>query len=218
MVGLTTVAVSEESGRLITVRGRGRVRRRPDEANLSISVESTEATASEAQEVTSRRMRQLLHALAERGIHAGDLATQAVSLEPTYDYRESGARLTGYRANQTLGARLRHLDDLGPTIDGALAAGASGISGVTLGIADERQAEDEARGLAFADARHRAERLALAAGVRLGRLISLSEGSVDGGPRPMMPLRVEMAAADTPIAEGSTEVVVEVQATFAIED
>jgi len=210
--------MSSEPQRLITVRGVGRVRRRPDQATLSVSVERTAPTAAEAQAGTSQQMRDVMTALSGRSIDASDLSTEAISLEPTYDYRESGARLTGYRANQALGLRLRRLDELGPTVDAAVASGATGISGVTLGIADARSAEEEARGLAMADARHRAEGLATAAGVTLGSLVSLSEGSTDEGPRLMMRSQAEAMSADTPVAEGSTEVVVAVQASFAIDD
>lgn len=204
--------------RLISVRGIGRVRRAPDEATLSVSVERSAPTAAEAQAGASERMRKLMAALSDRGIDPSDLSTETISLEPTYDYRESGARLTGYRASQGLALRLRRLEELGPTIDAAVAAGASGISGVTMGIADSRSAEDEARGVAVADARHRAEVLAGVAGVTLGPLVGLVEGGPIRGPLPMMAKGVEAMSADTPIAEGSTEVVVEVQASFAIVD
>jgi len=198
------------------VRGVGRVRRAPDEAALSVSVERSALTAAEAQAGASERMRKVMSVLSGRGIDPSDLSTETISLEPTYDYRESGARLTGYRASQILALRLRRLDELGPTIDAAVAAGASGISGVTLGIADSRSAEDEARGLAVADARHRAEILASAVGVTLGPLVELAEGGPIRGPLPMMAKGMEAMSAGTPIAEGSTEVVVEIQASFAI--
>ncbi len=211
------MAVSSEPQRVITVRGMGRVRRRPDEATLSVAAERTAPTAAEAQAGTSQLMREVMTAMSSRGIDPSDLSTEAISLEPTYDYRESGTRLTGYRASQSLSLRLRRLDELGPTIDAAVAAGATGISGVTLSIADARSAEDEARALAVADARHRAEILARAADVTLGPLMSLSEGGAHDEPRPMMRLRAEMSAADTPIAEGSLDVAVEVTASFAME-
>lgn len=211
----------EEPRRLITVRGLGRVRRTPDEAVVSVSVERSAPTAAEAQAATSQRMREVMTALSSRGIDPSDLATEAISLEPTYDYRETGARLTGYRAVQSLGLRLPSLDELGPTIDAAVAAGATGISGVTMGIADARSAEDEARGLAVADARRRAEVLARAADVTLGALAALEEGSLIAGivgPMPLTALRAETLSADTPIAEGSAEVYVEVTASFVITD
>jgi len=208
--------VADRVERLISVRGVGRVRRAPDEAALSVSVERSALTAAEAQAGASERMRKVMSVLSGRGIDPSDLSTETISLEPTYDYRESGARLTGYRASQILALRLRRLDELGPTIDAAVAAGASGISGVTLGIADSRSAEDEARGLAVADARHRAEILASAVGVTLGPLVELAEGGPIRGPLPMMAKGMEAMSAGTPIAEGSTEVVVEIQASFAI--
>ncbi len=198
------------------MRGVGRVRRPPDEAALSVSVERSAPTAAEAQAGASEQMRKVMAVLSGRGIDPADLSTETISLEPTYDYRESAARLTGYRASQSFALRLRRLDELGPTIDAAVAAGASGISGVALGIADARSAEDEARGLAVADARHRAEILASAAGVTLGPLVELAEGGLIRGPLPMMAKGMEAMSADTPIAEGSTEVVVEIQASFAI--
>jgi len=208
--------VADRVERLISVRGIGRVRRAPDEAALSVSVERSALTAAEAQAGASERMRKVMSVLSGRGIDPSDLSTETISLEPTYDYRESGARLTGYRASQILALRLRRLDELGPTIDAAVAAGASGISGVTLGIADSRSSEDEARGLAVADARHRAEILASAVGVTLGPLVELAEGGPIRGPLPMMAKGMEAMSAGTPIAEGSTEVVVEIQASFAI--
>lgn len=198
------------------VRGLGRVRRRPDQAALSVSVERSAPTAAEAQASTSQQMLELMATLTGRGIDPADISTETISLEPTYDYRETGARLTGYRAGQSLSLRLRRLEELGPTIDIAVRAGATGISGVTLGIADARSAEDEARRLAVADARHRAEVLAHAAGADLGALTRLEEGGPSHGPLPMMTTRLEASSAKTPVAEGSAEIVVEVTASYAL--
>ncbi len=161
-------------------------------------------------------MLELMATLTGRGIDPADISTETISLEPTYDYRETGARLTGYRAGQSLSLRLRRLEELGPTIDIAVRAGATGISGVTLGIADARSAEDEARRLAVADARHRAEVLAHAAGADLGALTRLEEGGPSHGPLPMMTTRLEASSANTPVAEGSAEIVVEVTASYAL--
>jgi uncharacterized protein YggE len=178
-------------------------------------VEANAASASEAQSAASDGMRAVL-AAASRYAQPGDISTRTIALEPVYDYRESGARLTGYRASQSLGVRLRQLDQLGPLIDAAVEAGATGVNDVSLGLADAASAEAEALALAVSDARARAAQLAEAAGVRLGALLALSTVSAAQPPRPMM----RMAAAElagTPIAEGSAEVIVEVVAAFAIE-
>jgi uncharacterized protein len=199
--------------RVISVTGTGRTSRRPDQADLTLSAEATAANAGDAQRQVSESMRAILDAVGSR-VDARDIATQGIGLEPVYDYRESGAKLTGYRANQALAVRVRKLDDLGPVIDAAVGAGATGITAVSLGLADPAEAEAEARTKAVADARSRAEGLAAAAGVPLGELVRLEEGSIPGPPRPMMRMAAE--AMTTPVAEGSTEVIVEVRAVFAI--
>ena len=199
----------------ISVSGLGRASRPPDQARLSFSVEVTTSGAGDAQRGASEGMRAVLTALAE-SVDAGDLATQAIALEPVYDYRESGARLTGYRATQTVAVRVRRLDELGALIDRAVGAGATGITGVELGLADPAAAESEARAMAVADARTRAQGLADAAGATLGEVLALEEGPVTSPPRPMMRMAAEQMTGGTPLAEGTTEVVVEVRATFAM--
>lgn len=200
----------------IAVMGVGRVYRAPDQADVTLSVDMTEPRAAEAQRGASERMRSVQDAVLAL-VDQADASTRAIALEPVYDYRESGARLTGYRASQSLEVRIRRLEDLGPLIDAAVTAGANGIAGVALGLADPATAMAEARTLAVGDARARAEGLAAAAGVRLTRLSNLEEGALPGPPRPMMRMAAEAMAADTPVAGGSTEVMVEVRATYLIE-
>ncbi len=203
--------------RAVVVRGVGRVLRQPDRATLMVSVEITSPTAGEAQADTSTRMRRVLETLAGRGLDPADVSTQAITLEPTYDYRETGPRLAGYRATQAFLVRLRRIDELGPVVDAVIAAGATGVGSVSMELADPAGAESEARALAVADARARAEVLARAASVKLGGPLWLREAPVSEPPRPMMRMRAEaMAAADTPVSEGSTEVVIEVEVGFAI--
>lgn len=201
----------------VVVRGVGRVLRRPDQAGLAVSVEITAPTAGAAQADTSTRMGSVLETLATRGLDPADLSTQAIALEPTYDYREGGPRLAGYRSTQSVLVRLRRIEELGPVIDAVIAAGATGIGSVSMELADPAGAESEARALAVADARARAEVLARAAGVTLGEPLWLTEAPLPEPPRPMMRMRAEtMAASDTPVSEGSTEVVIEVEVGFAI--
>jgi uncharacterized protein len=103
-------------------------------------------------------------------------------------------------ASNILTIRLRQLDGLGAVLDAAVADGANTLNGLTFGLADPKPALDEARKEAVADARARAELLAAAAGVKLGRVISISEGVVPTDPAPMF--RAEASAAPVPVAGG----------------
>jgi len=52
--------------------------------------------------------------------------------------------------------------------------------------------------------------------VKLGAPLWITEGAPSGDPRPMMRMRAEMAAADTPVSEGSAEIVVEIEVGFSL--
>jgi uncharacterized protein YggE len=115
---------------------------------------------------------------------------------------------------------VRDLDAVGRTLDAGLDAGATGVDAVILGIADATAAETDARRLAVADARRRAETIAEAAGAAIGRLLTLSEGVSlpPPGPRGFKEMRFAMASADaaTPVEAGSLEVSVAVEATWEL--
>jgi uncharacterized protein YggE len=202
----------------ITVRGIGQVTAVPDQARISIGVEAAAPTAGDAQAAASARTTAVLATLREAAIAERDIASQRIALSPTYDYSGDTPRMTGYSASQRLSVRTRELDALGRVIDRAITAGATVVDDISLEVADPGPAQAGARQLAMTDARARAEALAQAAGVTLGRAVNVVEGPRGAEPRPFAKARAELmaAAADTPIAAGSTDVVVEVEVTFAI--
>ena len=75
---------------------------------------------------------------------------------------------------------------------------------------------DKARPLAVADAKRKADIYAAAAGVKVGRLVELSE-ETGGGPRPF-PQRAYASAraAATPIEPGQDKVTVAISARFEL--
>jgi uncharacterized protein YggE len=199
----------------ITVEGVGVVARPPDRATVTFGATARALSAAEAHRTAGGRMRSVLAALARLGIDAADLATRQIQLSPTYDYSESGQRLTGYLARQTLEVSVPRLDELPAVLDRAVSAGADEVASVALGIDDDAASLREARAAAVADARARAETLAVAAGVRVGPTTAIREAPREG---PIVPLaRMEARAADTPVAPGTIELTVRVEVTFAIE-
>ncbi len=202
----------------ITVHGIGRVTMRPDTASVILGVESLQRSARAAQEAGSRQMRSVFAALRGLGIAEDDLSTQQVSLDAQYDYSGEAPRQTGYLANQTLMVQVRSMDRVGPTIDTAIEAGATRVNGITFSVAEPAEAERRARTLAIGDARARAETLAEAAGVKVGRALSIVEGGMpQSGPPIIFARAAMMEKADTSVAAGTSEITIEVDVTFAIE-
>lgn len=187
----------------ITVTGEGRVQAAPDMATITLGVTTQGTTAAEAMAANSTELAKVMDRLTASGIAARDMQTTGLSLYPEWRPSADGQsqQIGGYTASNTLTLRIRALDSLGGVLDSAIQDGANTLNGVEFGLANPRPAEDEARKLAVADARARAELLAAAAGVQLGAIESISEAGAMSDPRPMMRMSAEAAGAP-PVAGG----------------
>ncbi|MDF3855098.1 SIMPL domain-containing protein [Paracoccus sp. P2] len=203
----------------LSVTGTGHATVQPDMATITLGVSTRAATAAEAMTQNAEAQAKVIETLKAEGIEARDIQTSGLNLSPVMDYSDQGQppKLTGYGAQNSVTVRVRDIAGLGAVLDKLVASGANEISGIAFSREDMTEAEDQARTEAVAEARRRAEVMAEAAGMRLGRLISLSEAPTGGGPRPMMAMRAQAAeAADTPIEAGELAVRADVTAVFAM--
>lgn len=194
-------ALAEETAPMITVTGTGVVEAAPDIATLSIGVTTQGATAAEALSMNSAATESVIARLTAAGIEPRDLQTSNLSLNPNWTgYDSSSPTISGYVAANLLTVRVRQLDTLGAVLDAAVTDGANTLNGLTFGLADPEPVLNEARKEAVADAKAKAALLAEAAGVTLGKLVSISEGMAPTDPVPMF--RAEAASAPVPVAGG----------------
>jgi uncharacterized protein YggE len=202
-------AASEGPGG-ITVQGTGTVTSIPDRAQLSFGVESQGETARAALAANGAEMRRVLAALKAAG--AKDVKTQYVSLSPRYGDEMS---VLGYVATNTVTATVEQIAKAGAVIDAAVEAGANQVSGPSLFLEDQDALYRDALAAAVDDARARAEALASAAHVSLGRVKTIVEG---GGISPPMPYAADAAlrAESTPVEAGKHEVSASVTVTFTV--
>ena len=204
--------------RSISVTGSGRVRVSPDIADVRVAVTVTRPTVKEARKVAAEVAARVLAAVAAQGVSTDDIQTEALSLQPDYEYLDNGPRLRGQQLTNRWAITVRDLDSVAGVIDEALAAGATTLDGVGFRVADVASAERSARVAAMRDARERAELLATEAGVTLGPVVSVSESPEAMPPRPVAMYRMAAAeAAPTPVEGGSLEIVSTVAVTFAID-
>lgn len=189
----------------ITVTGEGRVDLRPDMATISLGVTTQGDTAAAAMAANSAELARVLDRLRAAGIAERDLQTSGLSLNPNWDntYGSGGApQIRGYVAANMLTVRVRALETLGGVLDAAVTDGANTLNGVSFGLAEPDPMLDEARRRAVADASHRALLLAQAAGVGLGKVVSITEGGGYAPPVPMYRMQADAVAAPVPMAEG----------------
>jgi uncharacterized protein YggE len=204
----------------ISVSGTGRIVIAPDLADLRFGVSVTRATVTEARAVAAASMASVIDALRKLGIAETDLKTALLSLGPVYDYSTAGKpRLTGYNLSNAVVVTIRDLDKVAAAIDGAIAAGATGMDGVVFRVGDPARAEEQARRSAMAQARAKAETLAASAGVAIDGVASIVEAT-SGMPYPV-PYAAERSAAapsdvSTPVQPGTNEVTVTVLVVYLI--
>jgi uncharacterized protein YggE len=203
-----SAASTDGAGLGITVSGVGTVKAAPDQASFSFGVETQGATADEALAQNNDAVSRVVDAIKGQGIPDEDIQTQSVSVYPRYS--EDGQIIVGYTASNTVSVVIRDLDEVGAVVDAAAQAGANQVYGPNLSIADQTELYKEALAEAYDDARDKAEAVAAAAGVGLGAVLNVVEGSASF-PFP--------AAADA-AAEGGGVVIEpglqEIQATLTV--
>ena len=211
----------------LTINAEAKINVAPDIAYITAGVTEERATASEAMAAQAAAMNGVFSALEAAGIAAKDMQTSGLSLYPRYDYLEVAQRdgsvrgeqkLAGYVASNNITARVRKLDTLGATIDSLVKAGGNTFSGVTFALDNDKDLKNQARTQAMKEALAKAELYANAAGLKVARIVTISEG-YEYSPQPVMMARAEMAmdmAAPTPVAAGEVGVTASVSVLFEL--
>lgn len=202
----------------ITVIGEASIPATPDMATVSLGVTTEGATAAEAMAANSKALAAVIDRLKSAGIAEQDLQTANLSLNPNWTGYDSGQTptISNYIAMNMLNVRVRDLAVLGGVLDASIADGANTLNGITFELSSPRPVQDEARKAAVADAAAKAGLYATAAGVSLGKVISISEQQNYGGP---MPVFMEAkAASPVPVATGQIAMQTSVSVTYQIAD
>jgi uncharacterized protein YggE len=191
---------AERIDKLMTVTGEGTIAAVPDSAVIRLGVSSQGKTARAASDANAKEMTVVLAAIKESGVADRDIQTTSLSLQPQYDPNKAGApRLIGFQATNQVTIKIRDIGQLPAVLDRAIAAGANEMSGIEFVVSEQAKLLDKARIEAIADARRKAELYASAAGMKVGRVMAISEEGPTQTPRAYQTMR---AGAATPIAPG----------------
>ena len=206
---------------LLTVTADGKSTQTPDIANFSAGITTVGKTASIAMAANAAAMSRVIDALKSAGIADRDVQTSNLSLNPVFDngmQRDSDhPRITGYQASNTVAVRARAISGMGRVIDTLVGAGANEVSGPNFDLDHPEAALDEARIAATASARSRADLYAHATGLKVLRILSISEsGGNDSNSIVVTARRMSAKFAPTPISAGEVSVSVNVTVQFEL--
>ena len=205
-------------GTLLSVSASADATRVPDVASLSTGVVTQAADANAALKANSAQMNKVVAAIRAAGIAERDIQTSGINLNPQYRYADNEApKIIGYQASNTVSLKVRDITKLGRVLDSLAAQGANQINGPSFEIDQPEAAYDEARQAALKKAQARAEMYAKSLGLRVRRIVSISEG---GGFRPPMPMMKAMAmdarAESAPVAPGETTLSANLDVVFEL--
>jgi uncharacterized protein YggE len=162
----------------LTVVGTGTVEASPDIVYLTLGVDLKAGDAATVVTDASGRMDRVLAAFKAAGVAEEDIHTASYNLWVEQQYDPQTGNYTGvldYHIMHTVRITLRDLSQVGTVLAAAVEAGANSVNEITFSVADPDRLATEARARAIADAQQRAQEMAGALGITLGKVVSVSE-------------------------------------------
>ena len=213
---LPPASLSNSTTKTIQVTGTGTVSASPDQAILSLAVQTQGATATQATSANAIAMANVIAALTNAGIGNSSIQTVSYTLSPTYSNPVNQSVppvIIGYIAVNVIQVTVNDLRSVGRILDLAISAGANQVQGVSFTLSSYTLAalQKEALQLALADADGQAKAMATTLGVTIVGPISVTPGYEF---QPTNYSRLA-ATAETPIQSGTLQVTATAQVTYA---
>lgn len=225
-IATSVPAMAQENAEKIatmSLTGSGEVSAAPDMAMVTSGVISQADSARAALTDNTKAMSALIEAIKSAGIEARDIQTNGFSVSPRYaqnrgdDNRWEDRKIIGYQVNNGVSVRVRDLSKLGALLDAMVTKGANNIGGISFLVSDADARRDDARKAAVADVKRKAELYAEAAGVRLGRIMSISENGMGRPPQPVFAMRAKAMDEAVPVEAGEETLSVDVTITWELD-
>ncbi len=205
----------------LQVSGEGIVRVQPDMAMMRFGVVTENEDPEEARRRNAEAAREAMNAVRALGVEERDIKLETLRLQPKQEYNPTLQRYEqkGFEAVREVVVTVRDLDKLPNLVAEVVQKGANRLLGVMYDLENRDEARNQALQEAIGSARGKAQLMASALGVELGRPRQVIEQNFDF-PRPMMRLAMDMdaslskEAAPEPEAYASGEI--EVRATVMI--
>jgi hypothetical protein len=195
----------------VTASGEAVITAEPDQAEIDIGVVTQARSAPDAAKENAEKLARVMAEVKKLLGKGDEFKTASYSLNPNYRYPQGGKpEITGYTATNILRIKTGNLANVGKLIDASMQSGANAINRLAFTLKDEHAAQLQALRLASQKAKGKAEEIAGALGLKITRILSVSEGERAVRPIVMPVARgapmEALAAAPTPVEAGTIEV------------
>lgn len=212
------VVSTDEQQNQIRVIGVATIKKSPDIATARIGVQTFSGEIEPAVAENNEKTEAVLQALRQQGVAEEDIKTASFNVYPQRDYSNNKPNeIIGFQVDNMISVVLRDLTSVGKALQMAITAGANNVSGISFTLDDPEPVRNEARTKAIQNASQRAESMAKAAGVELGKAIMINELSQPGPIIARSGFDEAAVKSEVPIEPGELEVTVQVEVVFAID-
>jgi uncharacterized protein YggE len=170
----------------VTVSGNGKVSGTPDIATFSVTIQETANTSKNASAAANVKTTQVLSILAANNVSKNDIQTAQLTISPQYDWTNGTQTFKGQQATQTINVKLRNINpngsSVGAIIDALTVINNITLSGINFDIDNKAPLNNQARSLAYNDAKTKASQYAQLSGLRLGQALTITDNSYSSNP------------------------------------
>ncbi len=220
-LAMPVCAAGNDNVSKIVCSGEGKATAVPDIVTITLGVETRNVSASAAAAENAKLMNSTINALLSAGLKKKDVQTSQYSLTTQTEENPVSTSTTKNKtppefvATNQVTAKMNVSENIGKVLDAATAAGSNSVTGISFDLRNPKPQMDMALANAVNDSRRKAEIMAATAGVKLGKILELSEGygyTSSNAPRAAFSL----SAATTPVLPGEMEITASVTATYEI--
>jgi uncharacterized protein YggE len=165
----------------LSVSGTSELTVSPDKAEIYLNVVTLALTASQTQEDNKAISTKVIAALKQAGVKETDIETSNYYLNKKQDWNPEKLENEdkGYELIHTIKVTTTEVESAGTLVDNAVTAGANGVERVSFGLTKELEKQVKANALSKATvaAKEKAQNIAQASGVTLGKITSIQESN-----------------------------------------
>ncbi len=204
----------------ISVSGEGKVKVVPDQAFISVTVETKGNNATSVKKQNDETIEKVIQFIKKIKLPKEDVQTKRISLNPQYDYEK---KKHNYNATQTLEILLKDLAQYDALMEGLVDAGINRINTVEFKTSQLTQYQSEARKLAMKEAKQKAEDYVSVLAQKIGKALTISDNSQAYYPQPMYERKMMVSAMSDgevqreTLAIGEITIVANVSVSFMLE-
>lgn len=200
IAGLLQLAGINKNEKTIDVTGTAVVTKPSDKAILSVGVETQSTTAKKAEEDNKAISNKMYDALKKLGLTEADYKTTSYNVYPNRDWNK-GNNITGYTVSHMIEIDTEKIGLVASILDEVVKAGANNVYGVQFTLKEQTMelARAEASSKATEYARIKAESIASGLGVKITKIVRVSDSTIN-----YMPSAMAGASRDLVLEKGES--------------